>query len=73
MLQILDAACVSFRRMVVLEGSGPFRTLMQASVFAVGADLRGPDGNQGNFCKAHDEAPCLLGDPVLKNEIADDE
>lgn len=46
---------------------------MQASLFAVGADLRGPDGKQGNFCKAHDEAPCLLGDPVLKNEIADDE
>lgn len=42
-------------------------------MFAVKTDLRGLDGKQGNFCKAHDEAPCLLGDPVLKNEIADDE
>lgn len=28
-------------------------------MFAVETDLRGPDGKQGDFCKAHDEAPCL--------------
>lgn len=35
-------------------------------MFAVETDLRGLDGKQGNFCKAHDEAPCLLGDPILR-------
>ena len=42
-------------------------------MFAVETDLRGVDGKQGDFCKAHDEAPCLQRGPILKNEIAVDE